>query len=549
MPRNSTVASYRDATNAYLSSISTVVGSRQVQGAILTSRTCQGADFLHHHQSYYFSPGCSTLTRRLSASARQKQSLPQIFDCMPIPFRDDATMELSCLGVTVMDQDLNRRLFLGSAGTALALSAVATTTAIEAADRPAVKNPRATSGDVASEPKWEEQLTITVGPKQGQIVGNDEKAIQAAVDYVSRLGGGTVKLSEGTFKLRNSIFLHDQVRLIGSGDDTLLIKAPMVKSKLIIDSDWFDQEFTVADGKGFEVGDGVCLRCRNTDNGSQTVIKRTIIARSGNRFKLDRGLRENVWLMGEGYAATLFPLITAEFKHHMQIENLVIDGNREQNANLDGNYAGCIFMQDCRDVTIRKVTARNNNGDGISWQICHDVIVEDCYSNNNVGLGLHPGSGSQRPIMRRNHLKGNDIGLFFCWGVKYGLAEGNILENNRVGISVGHRDTDNLIVANVVKESAKVGLVFRPERGKAFAGHRNIVERNLIENTGGPDSVAIDVEGETEALTFIRNELREKREPAKRIGFRFGPKTGEMTLQDNKIEGFATGIMDQRKKG
>ncbi|WP_029630687.1 right-handed parallel beta-helix repeat-containing protein [Zavarzinella formosa] len=446
------------------------------------------------------------------------------------------------------DHEVNRRLFLGAAGTALALSAVSATNEAKAVERPAVKDPRATSGDVAVEPDWDEKLTLLVGPKKGQIVGTDEKAIQAAVDYVSRLGGGTVKLLEGMFKLRNSVILNNNVRLIGSGPDTILMKEPMAKSKLIVDSDWFDQEITVADVKGFEIGDGVCLRCRNPHNGGPTVIKRTIIAKSGNRLKLNQGLRENMWLMGESYAATLFPLVTGEYLHDLHIENLVIDGNKASNDNLDGNYAGCIFLQDCRNVTIKRVTARNNNGDGISWQICHDVTVEECHSHDHAGLGLHPGSGSQRPIMRGNVLKNNEIGLFFCWGVKYGLAERNIIEDNRVGISVGHRDTDNLIVSNSVKRSGRVGILFRAERGKTFAGHRNTVESNIVENTGGPESVAIDVEGETEKLVFIHNELREKREPAKRIGFRFGPKTGEITLQENKIEGFATDTLDQRKK-
>ena len=447
------------------------------------------------------------------------------------------------------DHEVNRRLFLGAAGAALTLSAVSGTSEAVAADRPAVRVPRATSGDVAVEPDWDEKLTLLVGPKKGQIIGTDEKAIQAAVDYVSRLGGGTVRLLEGTFKLRNSVILNNHVRLVGAGPDTILIKEPMVKSKLVLDSDWFDQEITLADAGGFQVGDGICLRAKNPHNGGPTVIKRTIVAKSGNRLKLNLGLRENLWLMGDSVASTLFPLVTGEYIHDLHIENLVLDGNKAHNDNLDGNYAGCVFLQDCRNVTMRRVTARNNNGDGLSWQICHDVIVEECHSHDHAGLGLHPGSGSQRPIMRGNVLEKNEIGIFFCWGVKNGLAERNIIEDNRgSGISVGHRDTDNLIISNSIKRSGRVGILFRAERGKAFTGNRNRVESNIIENTGGPESIAIDVEGETEALTFVRNELREKRDPARRTGFRFGAKTGEMTLEDNKIEGFATPVADLRKR-
>ncbi len=445
--------------------------------------------------------------------------------------------------------NIDRRIFFGSTTTLLA--ATATSIAFEnkaLVNAPEVTVPRATAGDLAVEPDWKEKLTLDVGISKGDILGNDDKAIQAAIDYVSRLGGGTVRLSAGTFNLRNAIHLNSNIKLLGSGADTILLKSPMVKSKLLLDSDWYDQEITLQDGSGFKVGDGICLRCKNPHNGSPTVIKRTVIAKSGNRFKLDKGLRDNLWLLSDSYAANLFPLITGEFIQNIAIENLCIDGNRENNENLDGNYAGCIFLQDCSKVNIFKVVARNNNGDGISWQICHDVRVEDCFSHHHAGLGLHPGSGSQRPIIKSNLVKNNDIGIFFCWGVKYGLAENNVCEQNRIGISIGHRDTDNLITSNQIKQSGRSGLLFRAERGKAFAGHNNTIEKNTIENSGGSDAVAIDVEGETQGLVFNQNRVLEKREPAKRVGFRFGPKTGNMILNSNTIEGFATSILDQRKK-
>lgn len=134
---------------------------------------------------------------------------------------------------------------------------------------------------------------------------------------------------------------------------------------------------------------------------------------------------------------------------------------------------GCIFLQDCYRIAMRKVTARHYNGD-ISWQICHDVQVEGCHSHDHAGLGLRPSSGSQRPVIRGNKLVKNDIGLSFCWGVKHGLAEKNVFADNRsYGISIGHRDTDNTVHNNDIRRSGKVGVLFRPERGKAFAPHRS----------------------------------------------------------------------------
>jgi len=88
-------------------------------------------------------------------------------------------------------------------------------------DLPMNNNPRAIFGDYV-EPNWNQRLTITVGPKKADLVGDSDRVIQSAVDYVSRLGGGTVHILPGTYKLRNSIFLQSNIRLIGSGTDSVL---------------------------------------------------------------------------------------------------------------------------------------------------------------------------------------------------------------------------------------------------------------------------------------------------------------------------------------
>ncbi|HEY3966454.1 MAG TPA: right-handed parallel beta-helix repeat-containing protein, partial [Planctomycetaceae bacterium] len=406
----------------------------------------------------------------------------------------------------------------------------------------------ATSGDAVAEPNWDERLTVTVGPQDAQIVGMTDKALQGAVDYVARLGGGTVHVLPGTYRLRNAVYLASNVRILGSGDDSVLIKEPSLKTKLAADSDWFDQEITLADAKGFSVGDGVCLRTKNPHNGGADVAKRTLVARSGNRFKLDRALRQNFWEMGDSTCATLFPIFSGENIADVVIQNIALDGNKANNENLDGNYAGCVFLQDCNRITMRQVTARNYNGDGLSWQICHDVLVENCHSHDNTGLGMHPGSGSQRPIMRGNRSERNDIGIFFCWGVKFGLAEKNRIDACRsYGVSIGHRDNNNLVIDNDITASGKVGVLFRPERGKAFAPHRNQIESNRIVDSGPDDGVAIDVQGETDSILLSRNQIRESRNPMQRIGIRLGSQVGNIELVDNKFENLAVAVSDLRK--
>ena len=441
-----------------------------------------------------------------------------------------------------------RRRFLSQFGAAVASAGLGAQ--LWADGRPPVTNPRATDGDERFEPNWDQRLTITVGQKKADLVGHDDRVLQAAVDYVARLGGGTVQVLPGTYTLRNAVFLPSKIRLRGSGAESIITKIPSARVELSADSDWYDQEITLRDAKGFRVGDGIVLQAKNPHDGSNTVIKRTLVACSGNRFKLNEGLRKNLWLTGKPTCASLFPLLTSEYTADVVIENITLDGNLDNNENFNGNYGGCIFLQDCNRYTIREVTSRRYNGDGISFQICHDVVVENCHSHDNANLGVHPGSGSQRPLIRNNRLERNNLGLFWCWGVRYGLAEGNFIDANRnYGISIGHCDTDNVMRNNEIRNSGKVGILFRDDsRGQDFWANRNIVENNKIVDSGPEDGVAIDITGKTKDVRIANNEIRETRMPMKRTAVRIGKEAGKVELTDNHIEGFATTIDDQRRR-
>lgn len=393
-------------------------------------------------------------------------------------------------------------------------------------------------------------LSMTVGDGGGQINGSDDRVIQAGIDYLSALGGGTLKLLPGTYHLNNAIYLRSNIQIEGSGDETVLVKNPSVSTPLAIDSDWYDSDATLTNSNGFEVGYGVCLRGKTPHHGGSNVIKRTIIAKEDNRIWFDKSLEKNFWADHEAQISTLFPILSGEYICDIEIRDLVLDGNRSNNERLDGNYAGCIFMQDCERITIDNIEARNYNGDGISWQICHDVTVTNCRSLNNVDLGLHPGSGSQRPIMQDNHLEGNRLGLFFCWGVKHGIAENNrILNNHQYGISIGHRDTDNIIRRNRIEGSGEVGITFRNEPNEGRSPHRNIVENNRIANSGQDKSgIGVDIQGETQSITLRQNQITETRKGGEHIGVQIGEQTSNILLEKNEFSGVAVGVRDLRDK-
>jgi hypothetical protein len=421
-------------------------------------------------------------------------------------------------------------------------------TRLRATDLPKNIDPRAIYGD-SIEPDWKEGITFTVGAKKGNIIGTTDRAIQAAVDYVARIGGGTVQLLPGTYHMRNSVFLRSNVRLIGSGVESTLFKEPSATTKLTIDGDHWDQEVTLEDASGFQVGDGVRLVSKDPYGKGTNIIQRTLIARSGNRFKLDRRLEERFHLEGEPKIATNFALIQCTDVADALIENIAVDGNKKNNEMLDkGQFDdGAIRFDQSNRISARNVIVHDFYCDGIVWGISHDVVVENCHVYDGVRLALHSGSGSQRSIVRGNRMQRSAEGIYFCWGAQHGLYEKNIIEECNYGMTFGHADSDNLIRDNEIRRSGEAGIHFRGGN-KAFAPHRNRIEGNRIIDSGGEKGVGIEINGMTEDVVLANNEVRETREPKSRIGILIAEETRGIRYEDNVIEGVSVAIADRSRK-
>jgi len=390
---------------------------------------------------------------------------------------------------------------------------------------------------------------ITVGLKEGDISGADNRALQASVDYVSSLGGGTVEIGPGEYVMRDSLHLRSEVTLRGVAGKTVLRKARSVASALKVDGDYGEEQFTVENPAGFAVGDGVAIWDKHA-NGFHTTVAR-IIGQNGSTFAISLPLNADCMVADQAQAASVFPVISGYHVESARVEDLTIEGNKEENVPLNGCRGAGIFLYRCPGAVIERCTVRNYNGDGISFQQCNDVTVEGCISERNTGLGLHPGSGSQRPIVRQCVARNNgEDGLFLCWRVKHGLFEHNVLEGNgRFGISIGHKDTDNLLQDNQVRGNREDGICFRDE-SEGMAGHRNRLENNLIENNGTKKEAAgIRVRGETRDLVLKKNIIRETRqggEGKQTVGIRLEEKVGPIVLEENQVEG-AKVIEDQRR--
>lgn len=396
--------------------------------------------------------------------------------------------------------------------------------------------------------RMKQRPQVTVGLRSGDIVGADNRALQAAVDYVAGLGGGVVLVGPGEFRMRDSLHLRNNVTVRGTPNATIFRKEPGAVSPLKVDGDYGEEQVTLERPGGFQIGDGIAVWDKNS-GGFHTTVAR-VIGRDGDIFAISLPLNADCMVANGAQAATVFPVISGYHVQGARVEDIIVDGNKDANVSLNGCRGAGIFLYRCHGAVIERCTARNYHGDGISFQQSNDVQVLGCHSESNNGLGLHPGSGSQRPVIRDCVARNNqEDGLFLCWRVQHGVFEGNILEGNRrFGISIGHKDTDNLLRLNQVRSNYQAGVFFRNET-LGMAGHRNRLEENVIENNGvSSPAPGIRVRGETHDLLFRNNTIRDTRSEAERlqtIGIHLEQNVGTVNLEQNRVDA-AQPLKDER---
>ncbi len=390
-------------------------------------------------------------------------------------------------------------------------------------------------------------LVITVGLASANIVGNTNREIQAAVDRVAAHGGGEVRLQAGLYEMTDSLHLRSGVRIVGEGEKTVLRKAAAVSSPIIAYLGYGHYDISVAEPDKFRVGDGVHIHDDNSGGFYDTVA--TITWRRGDLLGISRFLNHDYDGRAGAVATTIFPVISGYHLQNASVENLAIEGNKEENPYLNGCRGGGVFLYQAHDVKLRKLFVRNYNGDGISFQQCRNTVVEGCLVEGCTGLGLHPGSGSVGPIMRKNVSRNNGgDGIFYCLRVSYSLCEGNIIERNGgYGISIGGRDTDHLIRGNTIRHNGKAGIYFRPG-DLIMAGSRQVIEKNVLEGNCVTEGTAeVDIQGETRDIYLLDNTIVPGRRGDERLyALLLCPQADRIVFAGNQVPGPASRAVDNQ---
>ena len=409
------------------------------------------------------------------------------------------------------------------------------------------------------------EQTITVGSKDADLVGNTSSPIQSAIDSLAE-SGGIVQLLPELYTINAPIRLKSNVTLSGAGNDTVLRIAQPFASALMQDADIGEKYVLPVDSSGFAADTGIIIRDKTKPNSIAT-MPLTITRIADGKLFLNDWITHDWCAENEGLAISYFPLIHAFEVENIAICNLTLDGAVNNTLpELEGFWGANLYCRRSNGIKIENVHSQNALGDGLRFGQCKNVLLKDCISKNNTHYGIHPGSHTKRVKIRKCdiHHNGSD-GLYICWGVQNSVFADNKIHHNghifhRAGISIGHKDTDNVIDNNHIFENHKHGIHVR-KKTEANGAHRNIFSNNIIENNGTEMSevpaflkenlpeqelkgCGIYINGITEDLIFKNNKICETRKDSEKLqktGIFIAEDVRNISLINNIVEGHPEG--------
>ena len=375
------------------------------------------------------------------------------------------------------------------------------------------------------------------------VTGTDNEALQKAVKLLRP--GDTLSIGPGIYTMNNSVFIPSGVVVRGVPGQTILRKSRGVQSALAHDGDYGETALTVAEPEKFKAGMGVAVQDDKLNSGWDISIAGVNAVDGGTLHISPMTLRDYSAEELHGRVSNTFPILCVMDAADVVLDGITVDGNRAENGYIDGCRGGAIYLYRVRNVTVRNCTARNYNGDGISFQITQNVKVENCESYGHAGFGIHPGTGSEAPLVENCRVHNNgDIGLFLCWRVRHGRFTNNTIEDNgRYGISIGHKDTDNEFTRNVIARNGVSGVYFRDET-LLNSGHRNTFRNNKVLDNGSQKSgFGFYVEPKAGEIVIEGNQIADTRATGRtqRYGIYRAEGAGTVTSQNNAMSGHSDG--------
>ncbi|MFN7998699.1 MAG: right-handed parallel beta-helix repeat-containing protein [Bryobacteraceae bacterium] len=386
--------------------------------------------------------------------------------------------------------------------------------------------------------------TVTVAQSgSADVTGTDDAALQKAVGLLHP--GDTLSIGPGTYEMNNSVFIPSGVTVRGVPGQTILRKSKGVESALAEDGDYGEGLLNVLEPQKFHSGMGLAILDDKLNSGWDISIS-AVTSVEGRTLHIDpMTLRDYNAEELHAKVRNTYPILCVMHAADVVLDGITVDGNRAENAYIDGCRGGAIYMYRVRNVTVRNCVARNYNGDGISFQISDRVKVENCESFGHAGYGVHPGTGTEAPVVQNCKLHDNgDIGLFLCWRVRHGKFINNSMEHNgHYGISIGHKDTDNEFTGNTIASNGVSGVYFRNETF-LNSGHRNTFRDNKVLDNGNEKAgYGFYIEPKAGDIVIENNQIADTRSTGRtqRYGIYKVAGAGTVRNANNQMSGHANG--------
>ncbi len=340
----------------------------------------------------------------------------------------------------------------------------------------------------------------------GDGTTDDTNAIQAALDATATAGGGTVFLPEGTYLIKNPLFLGSKTTLRGAGKGaTVITKPASVKSLLTVNASPGATSVTVADTTGFEVGNAIHIADTTSfewlsTQGKITNIVGNVISFTNAEGLGGTGLGGSVQTNRAGFASTSFPLLrNVEGSADIVVQDLTLDQNKNSNDPANDFTLGTIHWVETYRSVVDNCTLINAPGDAYSDQAqdgtgitpTADLIkitkntIRNCKIRNAGRHGVHLGTCMNGGFVLNNEITScGGFAYFYCAYATYTVASGNLVENCGSGFAgIDARDHGNIIANNVIK-NCTAGYAIEASNGSTYGGKLVIVGNSISAETG-----------------------------------------------------------------
>ncbi len=365
-------------------------------------------------------------------------------------------------------------------------------------------------------------------------------AIQREIDFVARTGGRVV-LPAARVELDRALRLRSGVELRGQGPGrTILRQGPVRVYPLTGYHNYGMVDVPLQSTEGLEPGMTVCVHDDRT-HGSFYETFAVITWVEDHWVGLDHGLEADYSGDRQPVLTTARPLVCGHRIHGAALRDLSLEGRcRDSPSAMGGCRGGAVYLANSRDVEITGVTETEFDGEGLSFQMCRDLVIRDCRFTANTGNGLHPGAGSTNVLFER--CAGDDnarAGFFFCVRANHITVRDCDFRGNASGISIGTRDCHNLIEGCVIETNQGPGILVR-ETPASTEVHSILIRRCHLRGNGARGGAGqVEVAGAAHDLIVEENGFAgEGRTP----GLRLAAESERIFLNANEFTDCTTDI-------